>query len=166
RQALTGVPDAWIALTDISGQELVNTSLGAVRPLPRRGAEAVVAQERAIKTRSIVITGVRRSAAIGDWVATVEAPVFKDGEPFRVVSVAISLPSFLTLLGQLDKPSGWLVGIIDGDGRFVARLPDNDKRVGQLSSEGWRNVRRQEGIAEFDALEGDRVVNANALSRV
>src|SRR5438094_7105248 len=40
RQALTGVPDAWIALTDVSGQELVNTSLGAAHPLPRRGAGA------------------------------------------------------------------------------------------------------------------------------
>src|SRR5262245_38921885 len=166
RQALTGVPDAWIAVTDLSGQELMNTSLGAVHPLPRRGAEALAVQERAIKTRSIILTGVRRSAAIGDWVATVEAPVFKNGEPFRVLSVAISLPSFLTLLGQLDKPSAWIVGIIDGDGRFVARVPDNDKLVGQLASEGWRNVRQQEGIAEFNAIEGEWVVNANVLSRL
>ncbi len=166
RQALTGVPDAWIALSDVSGQQLVNTSIGAGHPLPRRGAEALAAQERAIKTRSVIITGVRRSTAVGDWVATVEAPVFKSGEPFRVISVAISLPAFLTIVGQLDKPNAWLVGIIDGDGRFVVRVPDNDKRVGQLASEGWRNVRRQEGIAEFHALEGEWVVNANALSRL
>ncbi len=166
RQALTGVPDAWIALSDVSGQQLVNTSIGAGHPLPRRGAEALAAQERAIKTRSVIITGVRRSAAVGDWVATVEAPVFKSGEPFRVISVAISLSAFLTIVGQLDKPNAWLVGIIDGDGRFVVRVPDNDKRVGQLASEGWRNVRHQEGIAEFHALEGEWVVNANALSRL
>jgi PAS domain S-box-containing protein len=166
RQALTGVPDAWIALTDVSGQQLVNTSSRAANPLPRRGAEALAAQERAIRTRSIIITGVRRDTAVGDWIATVEAPVFKNGEPFRVISVAISLPAFLTVLGQLDKPNAWLVGIIDGDGRFVARVPDNDKRVGQLASEGWRNVRHQEGIAEFPALEGEWVVNANALSRL
>src|SRR6476659_4057192 len=54
RQALTGVPDAWIALSDVSGQQLLNTSLGAGRPLPRRGAEALAAQERAIKTRSVI----------------------------------------------------------------------------------------------------------------
>jgi PAS domain S-box-containing protein len=166
RQALTGVPDAWIALGDVSGQELVNTSLGAGHRLPHRGAEALAAQERAIKTRSIIVTGVRRSTTIGNWIATVEAPVFKNGQPFRVISVAISLPSFLTVLGQLDKPHAWLVGIIDGDGRFVARVPDNDKQVGQLASEGWRNVRHREGIAEFHALEGEWIVNANALSRL
>jgi len=166
RQALTAVPDAWIALADVSGQELVNTSLGSAHSLPRRGAEALAAQERAVKTRSIIITGVRRSTAIGDWVVTVEAPVLKNGEPFRVISVAIGLPSFLTVLNQLDKPNAWLVGIIDGDGRFVARVPDNDKQVGQLASEGWRNVRHQEGIAEFHAIEGEWVVNANVLSRL
>ncbi len=152
RQALTAVPDAWVVVAD--------------HPLPRRGAEALAAQERAIKTRSIIITGVRRSTAIGEWVVTVEAPVFKNGEPFRVISVAIGLPSFLTVLNQLDKPNAWLVGIIDGDGRFVARVPDNDKQVGQLASEGWRNVRHQEGIAEFHAIEGEWVVNANVLSRL
>jgi len=166
RQALTAVPDSWIALSDVSGQQLLNTSIGAGLPLPRRGAEALAAQERAIKTRSVIVTGVRRSSAGGDWVATVEAPVFKNGAPFRVISVAISLPALLTVLGQPDKPNAWLVGIIDGDGRFLARLPDNDTRVGQLASEGWRNVRRQEGIAEFHAIEGEWVVNANALSRL
>ena len=166
RQALTGVPDSWIALSDVSGQQLVNTSIGAGGPLPRRGAEALAAQERAIKTRSVIITGVRRSSAGGNWVATVEAPVFKNGEPFRVISVAISLPALLTVLGQPDRPDAWLVGIVDGDGRFLARLPDNETRVGQLASEGWRNVRRQEGIAEFQSIEGEWVVNANALSRL
>ena len=166
RQALTAVPDSWIALSDVSGQQLLNTSIGAGLPLPRRGAEALAAQERAIKTRSVIVTGVRRSSAGGDWVATVEAPVFKNGAPFRVISVAISLPALLTVLGQPDKPNAWLVGIIDGDGRFLARLPDNDTRVGQPASEGWRNVRRQEGIAEFHAIEGEWVVNANALSRL
>src|SRR5262249_34684684 len=126
----------------------------------------LAAQERAIKTRSVTVTGVRRGTVVRDWVATVEAPVFKNGEPFRVISVAISLPAFLTVLGQLEKPNAWIVGIIDVDGRYVARLPDNDQRVGQLASEGWRNVRQQEGIAEFRAIEGEWIVNANALSRV
>jgi PAS domain S-box-containing protein len=166
RQALSGVPDAWVALSDVSGQQLVNTSSGATHPLPSRGAEALAAQARAIKTRSVIITGVRRGTMLPDWVATVEAPVFKNGEPFRVITVAIRLPAFLTVLGQLDKPNPWVVGIIDGDGRFVARLPDNDKRVGQLASEGWRNVRQQEGIAEFRAIDDEWIVNANALSRL
>src|SRR5215467_15633589 len=36
RQTLTGVPDAWVAVSDVSGQQLINTSPRAARPLPRR----------------------------------------------------------------------------------------------------------------------------------
>ncbi len=165
RQALTGVPDAWIIVSDLSGQQLVNTSPKAVPPLPRRNQEAMAAQQRAIQSRSIVVTHGRHGTVVDDWIATVEAPVIKDGEPFRVVSVAIILPVFLTVLGEQEMPKAWLAGIIDENGRFIARVPDNDRRVGQLASEGWRKVQRQEGVFEFPSLEGDLIVNANAPSR-
>jgi PAS domain S-box-containing protein len=166
RQALTAVPDAWVAVSDRSGQQLINTSPRAMRPLPRRSEESLQAQQRAIETHSIIITGARRGTAVDDWIATVEAPVFKGGEPFRVVSVAISLPAFLTVLGELEIPKAWLAGIIDGDGRYIARVPDNDARVGQLASEGWRGVQHAEGVFEFPSLEGDLIVNASARSKL
>jgi PAS domain S-box-containing protein len=166
RQALTAVPDAWVAVTDLSGQQLINTSPRAIHPLPRRSEESLRSQQRAIETHSIIVTGVRRGTAVDDWIATVEAPVFKSGEPVRVVSVAISLSAFLTVLGELEIPRSWLAGIIDGDGRFVARIPDNDKRVGQLASEGWRGGRHEEGVFEFPSLEGDLIVNASARSKL
>ena len=166
RQALTAVPDAWVAVTDLSGQQLINTSPRAIHPLPRRSEESLRSQQRAIETHSIIVTGVRRGTAVDDWIATVEAPVFKSGEPVRVVSVAISLSAFLTVLGELEIPKSWLAAIIDGDGRFVARIPDNDKRVGQLASEGWRDGRHEEGVFEFPSLEGDLIVNASARSKL
>src|SRR5207249_2192759 len=66
----------------------------------------------------------------------------------------------------LEVPKAWLAGIIDGDGRYVARVPDNDRRVGQLAAEGWRRVRHEEGVFEFPSSEGDLVVSAGAPSRV
>jgi hypothetical protein len=33
-----------------------------------------------------------------------------------------------------------------------------------LASPGWRAVRGQEGLAEFESLQGDAVINANALA--
>jgi PAS domain S-box-containing protein len=166
RQTLTGVPDAWVAVSDASGQQLINTSPRATHPLPRRNANALRAQQRAFDTHSITVTGVRRGSAVDDWIATVEAPVFKGGEPFRVVSVAISLPVFLTPLGELEIPKAWLAGIIDGQGRFVARVPDNETRVGQLASEGWRSVEHEEGVFEFPTAEGDLIVSATARSKL
>src|SRR5215470_10897848 len=166
RQALTAVPDAWVGVSDPSGQQLINTSPRAKRPLPRRSQESLLAMRRAIDTHSIIITDVRRGTAVDDWIATVEAPVFKGGEPYRVVSVAISLQAFLNVLSELEIPKAWLAAIIDGDGRYIARVPDNDRRVGQLASEGWREVRHEEGVFEFPSLEGDLIVNASARSRL
>jgi len=166
RQALTGVPDAWVVVTDVSGQQLVNTLPTATRPLPRRGPDSMAAQRRAIESRSIIITGVRRGTAVDDWIATVEAPVFRNGEPFRVVSVAMSLPAFLTVLGEQEIPKAWLAGIVDENGRFIARVPNNDRLVGQLASEGWRKIKDQHGVFEFSSLEGDTIVQGNARSKL
>src|SRR5262249_14195606 len=77
-----------------------------------------------------------------------------------------SLPVFLNILGEQGMPNAWLAGIIDENGRFVARVPDNETRVGQLASEGWRNVRHVDGISEFPSLEGDLLVNANMRSKL
>jgi PAS domain S-box-containing protein len=166
RQALTAVPDAWVVIADASGQQLVNTSPKARRPLPRRNPEALQAQGRVFQSRAATVTNVRRGSAVDDWVASVEAPVFKDGQPFRAVSVAISLPVFLNVLGEQEMPKAWLAGIIDENGRFVGRVPDNETKVGQLASEGWRNVQGVAGLSEFPSLDGDLVVNANARSKL
>jgi len=166
RQALTAVPDAWVVVADASGQQLVNTSPKARRPLPRRNPESLQAQRRVFQSRATTVTSVRRGSAVDDWVASVEAPVFKDGQPFRAVSVAISLPVFLNVLGEQEMPKAWLAGIIDENGRFVARVPDNETRVGQPASDGWRKVQDVDGLSEFPSLDGDLVVNANARSKL
>ncbi|RPI33972.1 MAG: hybrid sensor histidine kinase/response regulator, partial [Hyphomicrobiaceae bacterium] len=57
-------------------------------------------------------------------------------------------------------PKNWLAGIIDGEGRFIARVPSAE--VGQFASQGWRATKRQTGLFEFPSLEGDPLINANA----
>ena len=164
-QTLTGVADAWVLVADLDGQQLLNTSAAAVRPLVRRGPMGIAAQQRALNQRTLTISGVRRGTVVHDWVATVEIPIFKDQQPFRALSVTMSLPAFLKLLSGQEMPEGWLAGIIDMEGRFVARVPNRDDKVGQLASEGWRAVQGREGVFEFASLEGDTVVQGNALSK-
>src|SRR5262245_54391742 len=67
RQALTAVPDAWVAVSDVSGQQLINTSPRATHPLPRRTGESLQAQQRAFDSHSIIVTGVRRGTTVDDW---------------------------------------------------------------------------------------------------
>ena len=164
RQTLSGISDAWVLVSNADGQLLLNTSDQAIYPLPRRPPSAITAQQHAVDLRSVIVTGVRPRPTMNDWIATIEAPVFRDSKVFRVVIVAMKLTAYLNLLSAQNLPAEWLVGIIDEGGRFVARVPNNDQRVGNLASDGWRNIQHQEGVFEFSSLEGDDVVHGNALS--
>src|SRR5258706_14480047 len=70
---------------------------------------------------------------------------------------------FLKLLNAWEIPKNWKVGIIDGQGRFISRVPDHATFVGELASQGWREVKDQDGIFQFfPSSEGDIVANASA----
>jgi signal transduction histidine kinase len=113
-----------------------------------------------LATGSIVISDVLRGNVAQDWVVNIEAPIFRDGQPFRGLAVGISHQQFLPLLSAGDIPRNWLAGIIDGEGRFIARVPSAE--VGQFASEGWRATKDQTGLFEFRSIEGDPLVQANA----
>jgi PAS domain S-box-containing protein len=166
RQTLVAVPDAWALVSNLDGQEIVNTRVPRSSPLPMRRSAGIEAQRSAVSARSAVVSGVRRASLTNEWIATIEVPVFRSNQPDLVVSVAIRLPAFLKLLGVQQLPAGWLAGIIDGDGRFVARAPDNGDRIGTFASEGWRRNRSTEGVFQITSLEGDTIVQGNALSRM
>jgi C4-dicarboxylate-specific signal transduction histidine kinase len=69
---------------------------------------------------------------------------------------------FLRLLSAHDVPRNWLTGIIDGEGRFIARVPQGSAEVGQLAVQGWRDIKDQTGLFEYTSLEGDALIRANA----
>ena len=154
--------DASVLVADLNGRQLLNTFAQPGRPLPQRNPIAIEAQQRALATHSIVISGIMRGPLTHNWIANIEVPIFKDGRPFRELAVIMRQEGFLRLLSARDIPTNWLVGIIDGDGRFIARLPKGPTEVGQLASEGWRATKDRTGVFEYTSLEGDAVINANA----
>ena len=160
RRAFPAGGDAWVLVSDTDGQQLVNTIAQPGQPLPRRNPIAIAAQHRAFSTRSIVITDLLRGPVTQDWLANIEVPIFKGGQPFRGLAIVMRHQEFLRLLSAQDIPRNWLAGIIDGQGRFIARVPS--AQVGQLASEGWRATKDQTGLFEFPSLEGDALIRANA----
>jgi hypothetical protein len=153
----------WLLVADVNGQQLVNTGTKPGEPLPRRNPLVIEDQKRALATNSVVISGIMRSFFTQDWVANIEVPIFKNGQPFRGLALGIGHQEFLPLLSAQDIPTNWLAGIIDSEGRFVARVPQGATEVGQLASEGWRATRGRMGVFEFPSLEGDTLITANAL---
>ena len=153
---------SWVLVADVNGQQLFNTLARPGEPLPRRNPLAIEAQQRAFATGSIVISDVLRSPVAQDWVANIEVPIFKNGQPFRGLAVGIRGQEFLPLLSVRDTPKNWLVGIMDGQGRIIARVPQGATEVGQLASQGWRATKDRTGVFEYPSLEGDTLITANA----
>jgi signal transduction histidine kinase len=157
---------AWVLVTDVNGQQLLNTLAQPGEPLPRLSPLGIEAQQRAFVTGSICHSDVLRGKIAQDWVIAIEVPIFRNGQPFRVVAVGIRTQEFLPLLSVRDIPKHWLVGIMDGQGRFIARVPKGTTEVGQLASQGWRAIKGRTGVFEYPSLEGDALITANALPSI
>jgi PAS domain S-box-containing protein len=150
-------------VTDPNGQHLVNGAARRDQPLPRLQPVAMRAQNLALESRSVVVSDVLIGNVLNEWVAGVYVPIFKNDQPFRALAVTMKARGFLKLLNGREIPKDWKVGIIDGQGRFIARVPDHDAFVGEFASQGWRDVKDQDGIFEFfHSSEGDVVANASA----
>ena len=161
RRAIPAGVDTWVLVSELDGQQLVNTIAQPGQVLPRRNPIAIAAMDRAFSTRSIVITDLFRGPLTQDLLANIEVPIFKDGQPFRSLAIVMRHREFLRLLSAQDIPRNWRAGIIDGQGRFIARVPQGSTEVGQLASQGWRAIKDQTGLFEFPSLEGDPLVSAN-----
>ena len=161
RRAFRAGVDAWVLVSALDGQQLVNTIAQPGQVLPRRNPIAIAAMDRAFSTRSIVITDLFRGPLTQDLLANIEVPIFKDDQPFRSLAIVMRHREFLRLLSAQDIPRNWLAGIMDGEGRYIARVPQGSAEVGQLASQGWRAIKDQTGLFELSSLEGDPLIGAN-----
>lgn len=164
RKAFDGVPYTSVLLSDAEGRVLVTTQPQAVLPQPLPGPKSIEMQRKALESRAPVVSGVSHWAANGQWVAFIYFPVPGESPGSRFIVVGITVEPFRRLLNADDVPRGWRLGIMDTDGRFVARSLNHEGNVGSFPSEGWRATRGQAGIYEFDSLEGEELINANDVS--
>ena len=164
RRAIASYPNAWVVVTNLDGQQLVNTGVAPGVPLGHRSVGGLAAQARTIASGQLEVSDVTLGAARQLWTVTVELASFKNGTPHRVLTIATTLDGFGALLARQTLPPGWLVGIIDRQGNFVARVPRKPDATGQPASLGFREKRGQEGVWEYPSLEGDVIVSANAVS--
>ncbi|MGB7917600.1 MAG: HWE histidine kinase domain-containing protein [Rhodomicrobium sp.] len=162
RRAFVSISNSWVVVADPQGRQILNTGVKARQPLPPRDPLAIAMQKRALETKSILVSDIFWGPVSENWVTTIEVPIFKNGEPYRELAVTMSMDGFLRLLNEQRMPQGWLAGIIDRQGRFVARVPYQERYVGTLASESWREVKDLDGVFDNRSLQGDDVVTANA----
>ena len=161
KDAAALLPGTWIAVVDPAGRMLVNTriALGGVLPAAHVNIES---EDKAFLTKQPQVSDLYVGAGSGHMIATVNAPVFRDGSAAYVINVVLDPARFQHLLEEQHFPEGWLIGLLDRQGRFIARLPWGSADVGALAREGWRaNIRLSpEGFVEARSIEGDSIVGA------
>src|SRR6266852_2875009 len=167
RRGLSSDPDLWAVVADVNGQQLVNTNRLPGQPLlsPSRSKEGIAAQNQAFETGSVFVSDVFMGAD-QRWAATANVPIYKNGQPFRALALTMHVRRFLNLVAFQEMPKNWVVAIRDTQGRLVVRLPDHDRRVGQLAYEQVRTIMKHDGLFELVTSEGDQFILANAHSNV
>jgi signal transduction histidine kinase len=161
RRAFPAGGHVQIVLSDPDGLQLINTFSEPGKTLRRhRPPEGIAVTHRAFSTRSIVVTDLMISPVSPRWFVTIQVPIFKDGVPFRGLAIIMTQEAFLRLLRAQDMPKNWRAGIIDGRGRYIARVPHDE--VGVFAAQGWRDAKEQTGLSEFASREGDPLIQANA----
>jgi len=167
-RAAPGLSGAWVVVSDADGNILLNLSPATTQTIRRRTAAGMDLQKRALAAGKVQISDVFLGTVTKIALIVVEVPVPRTGRPPLALSVAMDARIFLPLFETWNLPDGWLAGLIDGKGNFIARSRDHDRTVGTPASEGFRNAVRtsREGWNEFPSVDGEPIANAHVTSRL
>ncbi len=139
----------WLVLMDETGRQLVNTS----RPF---GAALPGANPQALADTRLPVSDLVVGALNTRLITTVNLPVLlADGRRY-VLSQRFSTDHFNAIVRETTVAPGWLVAIIDGQGRFVARNLHADKLIGAQARPELVTAMRQapKGRIRHLTLEG------------
>jgi two-component sensor histidine kinase len=163
-RAAKGLGGSWIVLSDESGQQLVNLLKPPGEPLPVR--QGVEIGRRTIETGQVQISDVFNDALLHSPIVTVEVPVIRTGKPPLCISIVMKPSILLPLFEQWNLPEGWLAGLIDRKGNFIARSRNQEDTVGRPASGGFREAAaiERQGWHEMLSLEGGKITNAHVTS--
>ena len=153
---------AWtnVNLLASDGRQLINLAAKWGTPLPDRPFEPKSFQQ-ALETQAPSIGNIIQGGTFDQPPSvTVRLPIVREGRAIYVLTAVVKPESFQALLAKQQLPPGWVSGLVDGNGRFIARVPE--RPVGSMasreylrhvkeSSEGWYRGRTVEGLDTYTA---------------
>ena len=163
-----GLSGGWIVLADENGQQLMNLARPQSDALPERNPASVILQRRALQTGEVQISDVIIGRFVQAPVITIEVPVVRPGKRPLGLAVIMDSSAFKDLLDERNLPEGWLAGLIDRNGNFIARSRDHERTVGRPASEGFRAAARRssEGWNTTMTLENESMTTGHATSQL
>ncbi|MDB5811898.1 MAG: hybrid sensor histidine kinase/response regulator [Betaproteobacteria bacterium] len=123
-----------IHLMTPSGQQVLNSSRPFGTKLPI--SKEMVTVGRVVSTGLPAVGGIFQSQLNGELSVPVRVPIHQNGELRYILTAVIKPESFGRLIEAQNLPASWVNGIVDENGRFVARLPY--RPPGELGSAAFR----------------------------
>jgi two-component sensor histidine kinase len=165
-RAAAGLSGGWVVISDETGQQLMNQRVPAGQPLARRAPVGLELQRLALDTGRVQISNVLIGRIAGTAVVVVEVPIPRPGKLALSLSVGMEPSAFLALFQQWNLPEGWLGGLIDRNGNFVARSRNHESTVGRPASVDFRAAARSSAIGwnETKSLENIQMTTAHVTS--
>jgi signal transduction histidine kinase len=152
--ALQFVSGSSLDLADSEGNILLTTSQPPGIPIEWKLPSAWV--NATFATTGSHVGNIAEHGITNKLTVTVTTPIVLSSQKKYILSINIPPERFQKLLsGKFN--SGEVVGILDANQKFVARIPDIQHRLGTLASDGWRNAiaKSPQGWTENKVLEGD-----------
>jgi signal transduction histidine kinase/ActR/RegA family two-component response regulator len=146
-----------IVLADPAGAPLLDTRQAAGAVLPP--IEEKESFDRAVGTREPAIGNLARDAG-GSWLFAVRVPVVRAGELRYVMTALVAPEQIRDVLTRQRVPGDWVISVVGGNGRRVARSRAHDQTLGGRLSESAQAVVARggaEGVGIADTLEGERI---------
>ena len=90
----------------------------------------------------------------------VGVPVMREGRLAYILAALVRPEAFQDLIMQQKLPTGWVSGLVDADGQFIARVPRRPigslaspdyLRAVRAASEGWYRGKTAEGLDTYTA---------------
>nr|WP_244635635.1 sensor histidine kinase [Chthonobacter albigriseus] len=159
RRALDGMA-AWIVLSDLDGQQLVNTLRPRGTPLP---ADAVIPSlVEQLQAGRTVASDLMQGAVTGRPVLAVDSPVRVDGRIVYDLAYAFFPDAIANLLREQRMPEGWFGTVLDRDRRIIARTFGDASAIGRSATPDLSAAidRSPEGVIDSVSLEGEPTIVA------
>ncbi len=157
---------SWIMLIDVLGEQVLHTQV----PLGEAVPQALLFDDmwKAVESKRPVISSLTRNALDGSLMTLVYVPLkTRTGKTF-VVAKGFSLGFFTKTTFERNTPPGWVIALLDHEGRFIARNFNHDLRAGQqarpellaaIKARGNGIIRHStiEGVDSYDAFTQSQV---------
>lgn len=147
-----------ITLADGDGNEFLSTRLPLGAMLPQR--DAMDSVHKAIISGRPHVSEVFRGPSENQYVVTVDAPV-PTSVGLRILTLSVDAVSIAAVLSRTSLPKGWVMGLIDEHGVFIARSKDPDLWIGKLTKPEIVDASRRSvsGMIRNKSVEGFPILN-------